>query len=86
MFVEVKRWFASREVWFNVISVLTVMATLALSQLNMLGLSPASLFYWSLALTGVVNVGNIVLRLRSTAVIGTKADVEAQPDFKGTDL
>lgn len=77
MFVQVKRWFHSKEVWLNIASAVTAAATLALSQLSTLGLSPGRLFFWSLALTFVVNIGNIFLRLKSNSVVGSKEQVEA---------
>jgi hypothetical protein len=56
----------------------TTLATLALGQLQLLGLPDGQLFWWMLILTLIVNVGNIVLRFDTTEKIGKPSD-----EFKG---
>lgn len=71
---EMKVWYKSRTMWLNIASLLTTSATLALGQLQLLGLPDAHLFWWMLVLTLAVNVGNIVLRLDTTEKIGKSSD------------
>ena len=73
-----KVWYKSRTLWLNIASIVTTLATLALGQLQLLGLPDGQLFWWMLILTLVVNVGNIVLRFDTTEKIGKPSD-----DFKG---
>jgi hypothetical protein len=73
-----KVWYKSRTLWLNIASIVTTLATLALGQLQLLGLPDGQLFWWMLILTLVVNVGNIVLRFDTTEKIGKPSD-----EFKG---
>ena len=73
-----KVWYKSRTLWLNIASIVNTLATLALGQLQLLGLPDGQLFWWMLILTLVVNVGNIVLRFDTTEKIGKPSD-----DFKG---
>lgn len=77
MLVEIKSWVHSKEVWLNVASIVSTLATLALSQLSQLGLPPGKMFWVSLSLTLAVNVANIVLRVTSKSVVGTKPEIAA---------
>ena len=69
-----KRWTQSRTLWLNIASIVTTLATLALSNLSLLGLPDYALFWWMLGLTLVVNVCNIYLRLDTTEAIGKPDD------------
>ena len=73
-----KVWYKSRTLWLNIASIITTVGTLALGQLQLLGLPDGQLFWWMLILTLIVNVGNIVLRFDTTEKIGKPSD-----DFKG---
>lgn len=73
-----KVWYKSRVLWLNISSIVTTLATLALGQLQLLGLPDGQLFWWMLILTLIVNVGNIVLRFDTTEKIGKPSD-----EFKG---
>lgn len=73
-----KRWTASRTMWLNIASIITAIATLALSNLSLLGLPDYALFWWMLGLTLIVNVCNIYLRLDTKEAIGNPTD-----EFKG---
>ena len=73
-----KRWTQSRTLWLNIASIVTTIATLALSNLTLLGLPDYALFWWMLGLTLIVNVCNIYLRLDTKEAIGNPPD-----DFKG---
>jgi len=73
-----KVWYKSRTLWLNIASIITTLGTLALGQLQLLGLPDGQLFWWMLVLTLVVNVGNIVLRFDTTDKIGKPSD-----EFKG---
>jgi hypothetical protein len=73
-----KVWYKSRTLWLNIASIVTTLATLALGQLQLLGLPDGQLFWWMLILTLIVNVGNIVLRFDTTEKIGKPSD-----EFKG---
>lgn len=73
-----KVWYKSRTLWLNIASIITTLGTLALGQLQLLGLPDGQLFWWMLILTLVVNVGNIVLRFDTTEKIGKPVD-----EFKG---
>jgi hypothetical protein len=73
-----KVWYKSRTLWLNIASIITTLGTLALGQLQLLGLPDGQLFWWMLILTLVVNVGNIVLRFDTTEKIGKPSD-----EFKG---
>ena len=73
-----KVWYKSRTLWLNIASIITTLGTLALGQLQLLGLPDGQLFWWMLILTLIVNVGNIVLRFDTTEKIGKPVD-----EFKG---
>lgn len=73
-----KVWYKSRTLWLNIASIITTLSTLALGQLQLLGLPDGQLFWWMLILTLIVNVGNIVLRFDTTEKIGKPVD-----EFKG---
>lgn len=73
-----KRWTQSRTLWLNIASIVTTLATLALSNLTLLGLPDYALFWWMLGLTLVVNVCSIYLRLDTKEAIGNATD-----EFKG---
>jgi hypothetical protein len=73
-----KVWYKSRTLWLNIASIITTLGTLALGQLQLLGLPDGQLFWWMLILTLIVNVGNIVLRFDTTEKIGKPSD-----EFKG---
>lgn len=65
-----KPWYSSRTLWLNIASIVTTLATLALSNLTLLGLPDYALFWWMLGLTLIVNVCNIYLRLDTKDAIG----------------
>lgn len=69
-----KPWYSSRTMWLNIASIATTLCTLALSNLQMLGLPDFALFWWMLGLTLVVNVCNIYLRLDTKEPIGKSSD------------
>lgn len=73
-----KPWYSSRTMWLNIASIVTTLCTLALANLQMLGLPDFALFWWMLGLTLVVNVCNIYLRLDTKEPIGNPSD-----EFKG---
>lgn len=73
-----KVWYRSRTLWLNLASIATTLCTLALSNIQMLGLPDFALFWWMLGLTLVVNVCNIYLRLDTKEAIGNQPD-----EFKG---
>lgn len=73
-----KPWHSSRTLWLNIASIATTLCTLALANLQLLGLPDYALFWWMLGLTLVVNVCNIYLRLDTKEAIGNPSD-----DFKG---
>lgn len=69
-----KRWTQSRTLWLNIASIVTTLATLALSNLTLLGLPDYALFWWMLGLTLIVNVCNIYLRFDTKEAIGKPDD------------
>jgi len=71
-------WYSSRTMWLNIASIVTTLCTLALGNIQMLGLPDFALFWWMLGLTLVVNVCNIYLRLDTKEAIGKPVD-----EFKG---
>lgn len=73
-----KPWYSSRTMWLNIASIVTTLCTLALANIQMLGLPDFALFWWMLGLTLVVNVCNIYLRLDTKEPIGNPSD-----EFKG---
>lgn len=70
--VKVETWWRSKEILLNIASVATAVGTLALTNLSMLGLAPATAFYVMVVLTLVVNVSNIVLRRLSNSIVDSK--------------
>lgn len=65
-----KVWYHSRTMWLNIASIVTTLCTLALANLQMLGLPDHALFWWMLGLTLIVNICNIYLRLDTKEPIG----------------
>lgn len=91
--ITVKRWWRSREAWNAIFGALVSVVSGAillgaaiapeiLPLLHTLGLSPITLVLWTVALNAVVHIGQFILKLRSTSVIGNKTDVA---EAKATD-
>ncbi len=78
--MKVIRWFESRTVWLQIVSLVSVLSSLALTQLPGLGLDPKPLLWWTLGLTAAANIATWILRQmpnEPAPAIGTKAEVEA---------
>lgn len=68
--MNAKPWYASRTLWFNIVSLVVAVAGVLLDP--QLALSPAVMT----TLTVVITVGNMVLRaLTNQPIAGTPADV-----------
>jgi fatty-acid desaturase len=73
------RWFQSRTIWLQIVGLVSVLASLALTQLPGLGLDPKPLLWWTLGLTVVVHVATWIVRQAPNdpaPPVGTKAEVE----------
>lgn len=73
------RWFQSRTIWLQIVGLISVLASLALTQLPGLGLDPKPLLWWTLGLTVVVHVATWVARQapnEPAPPVGTKEEVE----------
>lgn len=75
-----KRWFESRTILLQIVGLISVLSSLALTQLPGLGLDPKPMLWWTLGLTAVVHVATWIVRAvpdEPVAPVGTKAQVEA---------
>jgi hypothetical protein len=88
--VEVKRWWKSAEVWNQIVGIVGttvgVVAGLApqvLPLLPTLGLSPVQLFVGVIVFNGAIQINAVLLKVRSTSVIGGKTDVAIAKDTTG---
>lgn len=73
------RWFQSRTIWLQIVGLISVLASLALTQLPGLGLDPKPLLWWTLGLTVVVHVATWIGRQAPNEPmppVGTKDEVE----------
>ncbi len=80
--MTVKRWWRSKEIWNAVvggvsafIGLIAVLAPEVLPLLPTLGLTPGRMLLAIVFLNGIVHVNGIVLKMRSTSMIGGKVDV-----------
>jgi hypothetical protein len=73
------RWFQSRTIWLQIVSLVSVLSSLALTQLPGLGLDPKPMLWWTLGLTAAANIATWILRQVPAEIppIGTKAQVKA---------
>lgn len=79
------RWFQSRTILLQALSLLNILAAIALTQLPGLGLDPRPLLWWTLGLTAFVNIATWAMRQIPAEIppVGTKAEVAASADFTG---
>lgn len=85
--VTVKRWWQSFEVWngianavLSVVAVILATAAVAapvvLAYIDQLGLSPFGTMMIVIAAKVIIEVNQIVLKMRTTSIIGNKTDVQ----------
>jgi hypothetical protein len=73
------RWFQSKTILLQIVGLVSVLASLALTQLPGLGLDPKPMLWWTLGLTVVVHVATWISRQapnEPAPPVGTKAEVE----------
>lgn len=83
--IVLNRWYANPEIWLNVASGISSLASMAAAGLNTLGLSPSSLFFWSLAIALLVNVANIVVKMTTKYVVASAKTITAVASMPNTD-
>lgn len=75
--ISVQRWFHNPEIWLNIVSAVSTVASLALAQLQLLGLSPVTLFYVMIGLTLIVNAANVIVKLLTKTIVANAKTIEA---------
>lgn len=82
--ITVQRWYHNPEIWLNIASLVSTIATLAVAQLQLLGLTGATLFYVTIGLTAAVNVANIVVKRLTATIVATPKMIEAIQEIPST--
>lgn len=73
------RWFQSKTIMLQIVGLISVLCSLALTQLPGLGLDPKPLLWWTLGLTAIVHIATWIVRQvpnEPIAPVGNKTEVE----------
>lgn len=88
--ITVKRWWQSAEVWNQLagivgttVGVVAGLAPNVLPLLPTLGLTPVQLAVGVIIFNGAIQVNGVILKMRSTSMIGGKLDVAIAKDATG---